>query len=276
MATAAVLRTRDQIKAAAEEDEERANAEREENLRVSTGASFRAAKIKEPFPVYQNNIRRTYKALYGKARPGSPPESESDALRMREEDWGYLRPLVVAEMADPSEMTKEWCLHNISVFERSWQSDNMTGLERGTEEDWTGKPHHLIFAGLTVGLRSLREMQMEEGMLPIAPAVKLNIDAWLNANGGRKLDLDALPPLSNFVSWDPLPPNFDSDPQEIYKADGNKELSFFEFLLWSARVGGFGNEAPSKQWTLEDCTPEFRARRLSTIEPTLLTCLQIG
>lgn len=119
MATAAVLRTRDQIKAAAEEDEERANAEREENLRVSTGASFRAAKIKEPFPVYQNNIRRTYKALYGKARPGSPPESESDALRMREEDWGYLRPLVVAEMADPSEMTKEWCLHNISVFERS-------------------------------------------------------------------------------------------------------------------------------------------------------------
>ena len=199
------------------------------------------------------SVGRTRQALYGKARPGSPPESESDALRMREEDWGYLRPLVVAEMADPSEMTKEWCLHNISVFERSWQSDNMAGLERGTEEDWTGKPHHLIFAGLTVGLRSLRETQMEEGMLPIAPAVKLNIDAWLNANGGGKLDLDALPPLSNFVSWDPLPPNFDSDPREIYKADENKELSFFEFLLWSAK-------------------PTDVSRPLSP----LLTCLQIG
>ena len=60
----------------AEEQEEEHNREerlREEKERVTKGANFRAAKIREPFPVYQNNIMLTYRALYGQARPGAPP-----------------------------------------------------------------------------------------------------------------------------------------------------------------------------------------------------------
>eukprot|EP00986_Skeletonema_menzelii_P021325 scaffold34067_cov143-Skeletonema_menzelii.AAC.1 len=56
-----------------EEEQQREDNLGEERERVSNGANFRAAKIKEPFPVYQNNIMLTHRALYGKARPGAPP-----------------------------------------------------------------------------------------------------------------------------------------------------------------------------------------------------------
>lgn len=84
-----------------EEREEESQADQrriDEQKRVSNGASFRAAKIGEPFPVYQNNIMLTRRALYGQARPGAPPVSEGDALRMSDEDWAILRPLVAAEL----------------------------------------------------------------------------------------------------------------------------------------------------------------------------------
>ena len=132
----------------AEEQEEEHNREerlREEKERVKNGANFRAAKIREPFPVYQNNIMLTYRALYGQARPGAPPVSEGDALRMKDEDWAMLRPLLCKDLGDDADtvLTIDWCRYQINVFERSWQSENMAELERGLIEDWTGKPYHL-------------------------------------------------------------------------------------------------------------------------------------
>ena len=163
-----------------EEEEERENEQRleDEQKRVSHGATFRAAKIGEPFPVYQNNIMLTHRALYGKARPGAPPVSEGDALRMTDKDWAILRPLVAAELGDDADsiLTIEWCRYQINVFERSWQSQHMGELERGLIQDWTGKPYHLGLGmyALRVRLRGLREAQLEEGSMPIAPAVKID------------------------------------------------------------------------------------------------------
>lgn len=108
----------------AEEQEEEHNREQrliDEKERVKNGANFRAAKIREPFPVYQNNIMLTYRALYGKARPGAPPVSEGDALRMKDEDWAMLRPLLCKEIGDDADtiLTIDWCRYQINVFERS-------------------------------------------------------------------------------------------------------------------------------------------------------------
>ena len=219
-----------------------ANYERqnEEKKRVSNGAGFRAAKIQEPFPVYQNNIMRTYSTWYNGARFGAPPVSEGDALRMKDEHWDYLRPVVAAELGDKVDMGE---------------------LERGLIEDTTGWPYHLGFDNsFRVGIRHLREVQLEEGSMPIAPAVKFDEWAW-----GQTLKNDTPDPLINYISWDTLPDNFDEDPREIYKTDGNKSLSLFEFLIWSARVGGFAGQEPNPEWNIEDCTP--RAARFSTVEP---------
>eukprot|EP00985_Skeletonema_marinoi_P001048 scaffold430_cov73-Skeletonema_marinoi.AAC.12 len=89
----------------------------------------------------------THRALYGKARPGAPPVSEGDALRMTDKDWAILRPLVAAELGDDADsiLTIEWCRYQINAFERSWQSQHMAELERGLIQDWTGKPYHLGF-----------------------------------------------------------------------------------------------------------------------------------
>ena len=251
-----------------EEEEDRCQERlREEKTRVSNGATFRAAKIREPFPVYQNNIRLTYQALYGRARPGAEPISEADALRMSDDDWEVLRPLVAAELEDVSILNIHWCKHQIQVFERSWQSDNMAALERGTREDWTGKPQMLFHANLEIGIRSLREAQMEEGTMPIAPIVKLDTEAWFKTakyEKGKRLSSD---PLANFVSWGDLPDNFNEDPREIYKLDGNKTMTLFEFLIWSARCGGFAQQRANPKWNLEEYTPAFDRRGLSTVEP---------
>ena len=83
---------------------------------------------------------------YGRARPGSSPVSESDALRMSEEDWKVLRPVIVNELDDESILTINWCKYQINVFERSWQQDNMAGLERGTVEDRTGQSVHVVLS----------------------------------------------------------------------------------------------------------------------------------
>jgi hypothetical protein len=249
-----------------EEREEESQADQrriDEQKRVSNGASFRAAKIGEPFPVDQNNIMLTRRALYGQARPGAPPVSEGDALRMSDEDWAILRPLVAAELGDDAEkiLTVNWCRYQINVFERSLQSSHMGELERGLIEDWTGKPYHLGLGmyALRAGLRGLREAQLEEGCMPIAPAVKIDEEAW-----GKTAETRAQP-LKNFLSWEDLPGNFDQDPREIYKSDGNKTLTLFEFLVWSARVGGFARQDPNPKWNIESCTP--RAARYSTVEP---------
>lgn len=247
-----------------EQEEEEQNEQRlsDERERVSKGANFRAAKIKEPFPVYQNNIMLTRSAIYGKVRPGAPPVSEGDALRMTDEDFAKLRPLIAAELGDDADkiLTVDWCRHQISVFERSWQSEHMAELERGLIQDWTGKPYHLGLGMYSnkIGLRGLREAQMEEGCLPIAPAVKIDEKAWGDTN-------DRSNPLEDFVSWEDLPENFDQDPREIYKSDRDKSLTLFEFLVWSARVGGFGAQEPNPKWNIEDYTPG--AARFSTVEP---------
>lgn len=127
----------------------------------------------------------------------------------------------------------------------------MGELERGLIEDWTGKPYHLGLGmyALRAGLRGLREAQLEEGCMPIAPAVKIDEEAW-----GKTAETRAQP-LKNFLSWEDLPDNFDQDPREIYKSDGNKTLTLFEFLVWSARVGGFARQDPNPKWNIESCTP---------------------
>lgn len=253
-----------------EEEEEEDQCQerlRDEKIRVSNGANFRAAKTKEPFPIYQNKICLTYQALYGRAKPGTPPVSEADALRMSDDDWESVRPMVVAELEDGSVLNVKWCKHQIQVFERSWQSDNMAALERGTIEDWTGKPHMLVLPSIEIGIRSLREAQMEEGTLPIAPIVKIDEDAWYKSSeygGGKRLSSE---PLSKFVTWGDVPDNFNEDPREIYRLDGNKTMTLFEFLIWSARVGGFAGQEPNPKWNIEDCTQDFNRRGLSTIEP---------
>ena len=89
---------------------------KEEKKRVAMGASFRGAKTREPMPVYQNNILLTYNALYGRASPGSSPVSESDALRMSEEDWKVLRPVIVDELEDESILTIDWCKYQINYL----------------------------------------------------------------------------------------------------------------------------------------------------------------
>jgi len=243
------------------EEEEREQRIREEKERVADGANFRAAKTKEPFPVYQNNIMLTRRAIYGKARPGAPPVSEGDALRMTDEDWAKLRPLVAAELGDDADtiLTIDWCRYQINVFERSWQSQHMAELERGLIKDWTGKPYNLGLGMYSnqVGLRGLREVQLEEGCMPIAPAVRIDEEAWGDLKGAK--------PLEDFLTWEDLPENFDQDPREIYKSDGDKSLTLFEFLVWSARVGGFGAQEPNPKWNIEDYTPN--AARFSTVEP---------
>ncbi len=175
-------RTQEKVQAEMEEETNCANNLHDEKERVSLGASFRAAKVKEPFPVYQNNIRLTYRAIYSKAPPNSPPISESDALRMREDDWEEVKPIIIAELGGErkagSILNIQWCAHQMQVFERTWQSDNMAALERGTVEDWTGKPYMLALQSLRVRIRSLREVQIEEGIMPVAPAVKIDEEAW--------------------------------------------------------------------------------------------------
>ena len=196
-----------------DEEEEEHNCEeriKEEKDRVSLGAGFREAKIKEPFPVYQNNILMTYRAIYGQATPGSPPISEADALRMSDDDWKVVRPLVVAELGEAAESTLniQWCQHQINVFERTWQSDNMAALERGTVEDWTGKPYMLALQSLKVRIRSLREVQLEEGTMPIAPAVKIDEESWFETvkiekkrtQIGKGTTFGSYDPLANFTT----------------------------------------------------------------------------
>ena len=172
--------------------------------------------------------------------------------------------LLCKELGDDADtiLTIDWCRYQINVFERSWQSENMAELERGLIEDWTGKPYHLGLGKYsnTVKLRSLRETQLEEGCMPIAPAVTIDEDAWCE-NTKR----EDRPPLEDFVSWEDLPENFDEDPREIYKTDGNKSLTLFEFLVWSARVGGFAQQEPNPKWNIEDCTPTARYCRASRI-----------
>ena len=239
---------------------------KEEKKRVEMGASFREAKTREPMPVYQNNILLTYNALYGRARPGSSPVSESDALRMSAEDWKVLRPVIVSELEDASILTINWCKYQINVFERSWQQDNMAGLERGTVEDWTGKPYMLFCqhnTGVQAGVRSLREVQMEEGSHPIAPIVRIDVEAWYKSCKGGLLSGE---PLSNFVTWGELPDNFEEDPREIYKLDGNKTMTLFEFLIWSARCGGFAQQEPNPKWNIVEYHRSY-LRGFSTIEP---------
>lgn len=91
----------------------------------------------------------TWRATQGKAPPGAAPVSESDALRMSEDNWAILRPLIVAELEAQrgvdveSTLHTQWCSLQMSVFERSWQRDNMAALERGTLEDYTGNPYML-------------------------------------------------------------------------------------------------------------------------------------
>ena len=184
-----------------EEEEDRCEERlRDEKTRVSNGFAFSAAKT-QPFPVYQNNICLTYQALYGRARPGAEPISEADALRMSDDDWEVVRPLVAAELEDVSILNIHWCKHQIQVFERSWQSDNMAALERGTLEDWTGKPQMLFHSNLKIGIRSLREAQMEEGTMPIAPIVKLDTDAWYKSAIYEKGKRVSSEPLANFLTW---------------------------------------------------------------------------
>ena len=80
---------------------------------------------------------------------------------MEDDDWAVVRPLIVAEFGlGNNQSTKttlniEWCKHQMSVFERSRQSNKMAALERGIEEDWTGKPYMLAYPSLRVGIRAL-------------------------------------------------------------------------------------------------------------------------
>lgn len=101
--------------------------------------------------------------------------------------------------------------------------------------------HHLglgIALCLCVRLRGLREAQLEEGSMPIALAVKIDE----RARG--ETDETRAKPLENCLTWEDLPDNFDEDPREIYKNDGGRSLTLFEFLVWSAKVGGFAGQEP--------------------------------
>ena len=120
---------------------------------------------------------------------------------------------------------------------------------------------------LKVRIRSLREVQHEEGCMPVAPAVKIDEEAWYKTTAYEEGKRTKFDPMANFTTWDPLPANYEDDPREIYKVDGNRKLTLFEFLVWSARVGGFAGQEPNPKWNLEDGSREFRRKGFSTVEP---------
>ena len=223
-----------------EADETQEEALQKEKERVERGAAYRQAVM--------NGIHRNRIGMHD-------AKTEWDALCMVEGSWKLLRPLIVREMenqhlAVDKILTISWCKHQHSVFERCWQDDNQAALETGVLADRAGTcPYpfglsHLV--NKNVKLRTLRECHLEEGVMPICPSVSINEEAYRH----DKSSYDEHHGIDALVTWEQ--PYKGDDPREIYRTDGLKDLTFFEFLLWSTRVGGLGGQPFNPAWIVED------------------------
>lgn len=233
---------------AEEQEQARHNEERE---RVKRAYEYRKRKQDG---TYQNAIRHTFNSLRETDankvwQAIRNPRNENDALRVYGDAWTRLRPFVAEEIRkrnlDPETyITKEWCQRLLSYFERTWLSENKEALECGQLEDCSGSIYMFLDRSeLTCKLRELREGHAEEGAYPCCPAVRIT-----QPTGDDPLT----------ITWD-LDPIPGTDPREIHKTDRDKELSLGEFILWSARFGGFTQHDYNPKYVISDSsdhTPE--------------------
>ena len=232
------------------EEEEQMEREIEEDDRIKRAKAHRERK---EGGIHQNRIQHTMSSMRESDQTRMSiliqnPKSPADALRMSEDDFARIKPLIEHELQnrglDPSKyLTPRYCKQLISFFERSWLADNEEGLRHGITLDVAGIQSMVFFyrrenTKLQVRLRSIRESYDESiALFPTAPAVRvIPADKEHDEFGLRELA----------VEWDN---DYDGeDAREIYQMDGTTTLTFAEFLVWEARVGGFFGEEPNRKY----------------------------
>lgn len=229
-----------------QEEEERVELERRARLaaereRVQQGAKYREA-------IKNKTIQKLYPP------PPLNAKYEHELLHMSGLSWMMLKPLVIGELEKQgleakSIMTASWFRLRRSAFLHCWQEEHEDALKEGFESIEKAAGTTLVLGennDITVKLRSLREYYMgdNEAMMPTSPGVTIYEKAWFSEFCKTKKGLES------FVEWETREAPGD-DPREIYRSDGIKSLSFFEFLLWSARVGGL-NQPSNPVWSTQD------------------------
>lgn len=56
--------------------------------------------------------------------------------------------------------------------------------------------------------------------------------------------------MSDFMSWIKPPEDYERDPREVYRSDGNGKMALIEFLVWLTRVGGLAGKGLNQKWNL--------------------------
>jgi hypothetical protein len=110
------------------------------------------------------------------------------------------------------------------------------GLRCGVAPKETGQLY-MCKCHVSCNLRSLRESFDEcIGIFPTLLKVTIDEATWK-------------------VSWE-AGPSEDSDPRDIYKSDGTKGLTLYEFLLWCIRLG-YGLKQCNSKYYVDDDTKGY-------------------
>jgi hypothetical protein len=181
-------------------------------------------------------------------------EREASEIDLHTDVWLKLRPLVLMELKshmkvpeagfDQEPFFVRWGSHLRSVFERTVADEKEDRPSPSPIPTTTKKEARFEKTGPRVLLRGLRETHLEcVCAWPVCGAVSLDPELWSTGQehwgrtgapetGGPSLD-------ASDVAW--AEGGGEEDNREVWRTDGETTLSYPEFLLWSARVGGMGN-----------------------------------
>lgn len=215
-------------------EERRYQKQKKEHERMENAKAYRD-KLKSR--THQSNINRTFGTLRGLSNDPFHPVSCADALRMDEDSFGRVQPLMEHELQlrglrnVEQYITPSCCQQLIRFFERSWLEENQEALRFGVFRDVTGL-QHVVFSQrelfvCRIRLRGIRE-SMDEclGVFPFCPAVQLVPD------GDSEVIIGPIKAVWS-EDWDD-----DETKNQIYKRDGYTFLTLPEFLVWMCRMGG--------------------------------------
>jgi hypothetical protein len=221
----------------AKKEERRYQKKKKEHERMENAKAYRD-RVKNG--THQNNINHTFRYLRGLSNDPFHPVSCPDALRMDEDSFERVRPLMEHELRlrglhnIEKYITPSCCQKLITFFEQSWLEENEEALCFGVIRDMTGL-QHVVFSQrdlfvCRIRLRGIRE-NMDEwfGFFPFCPAVQLVPDGE---------DKDIIGPIKAIWSedWDD-----EETKNQIYKRDGNTFLTLPEFLVWMCCMGGLAS-----------------------------------
>ncbi len=229
------------------EQQEEMEAYKSEMKRIEQAKAYRERVNNR---THQNNINHTYRTIRGLSRDPSPT-SMADALRMSEDCFARIRPLIEQELRlrnlDVNQyLTISYCRRCITFFERSWLEEHSKGLHYGVTKDVTGRARLVLkrhLDALPIRLRKVRE-SMDEclGLFPSCPAVQLEPVDPTDTIGKGEL---------RAVWEDDYTGGGKSC--EIYQRDGMTTLTLPEFCIWIARMGGMAGVPENPKYS----PPEF-------------------